>query len=188
MKCSISFILAAIFTLLVVVGCSQNDDKKKELELKEKELALKERELALKEKGLSSDTIQKIKSLESQTPKILSKSQQSDKSIPSQIKKTSVNCEKFIGTWVFNGGDYNCSLIISQNGAKYKIVESCSTGLNNIYSAECVLDKELGLGLRVKDNYGDYTYYCLNESNNTIQPVSPTSMHPIGRETYHKTR
>lgn len=43
-----------------VISCSQNDTKKKELELKEKELALKEKELALQEKDIQQNNTEKL--------------------------------------------------------------------------------------------------------------------------------
>jgi hypothetical protein len=118
----------------------------------------------------------------------INKTQPTKQTISNQIKNNPSSCDKFIGKWVFSEDGYNCTLNISKTGDVYKIVNNCSTGFKSDYSAKCEMDKNLGLSLRVKDEYGDFTYYCLNESSNTIQTVSPTAMHPIGRETYHKVR
>ena len=64
--------MRSIITLLVfsriIISCSYNDNKQKELELKERELALKEKELALKYNDTAStnsiDTTKRISNLE----------------------------------------------------------------------------------------------------------------------------
>ena len=52
MKNILTFLGATIIASFIMVSCSQNSNKQKELELKERELALKEKELSLKEKEI----------------------------------------------------------------------------------------------------------------------------------------
>jgi hypothetical protein len=69
---------ATIIASFIMVGCGQDSNKQKELELKERELALNEKKLALKEKDssnlktitqetLKNDTVQETKKLPSDT-------------------------------------------------------------------------------------------------------------------------
>jgi hypothetical protein len=99
MKNIILFLGATIIALFVLVSCSQNSNKQKELELRERELELKEKGLALKEKDTVVEIIQKADPDLSVKPSEIKKSSPNEKVMTMILKDYSVGDNAYL---VFN--------------------------------------------------------------------------------------
>lgn len=121
---------AIVIFSIVHIGCGQDSNKQKELELKEKELALKEKELALKEKGIS--TTRPTEAPNNSTPNSKAKNNE---------ETPNSNGEKFLGLWKYDNNGF--IKITKDNSGKFKFQDGRNYENNNESSISWQTDEDV---------------------------------------------
>ena len=144
MKKLMTILGATIIASFIMVGCGQNSNKQKELELKERELALKEKELTLKEKDTSN-----LKTVTQETVK--NKPVQETKKMPSDTKILTMTFEDY------SEGDYP-HLIFKDisSGVEYDFRFLSDNNLNGV--SILLDDNDAAFGLKANPKYLKKTF------------------------------
>jgi outer membrane murein-binding lipoprotein Lpp len=201
MKNIISILGAIIFASCILSSCGQNDNKKKELELKERELALKEREFALKEKELTLDSARKSKPIEKKTIATINQTQPTKQTnLPNKTDYTSKLIGKWDGYYIYydeqsksykQGAEVHCEIIKDERGLKFIGVDGNVKSEDNVY-----LSYENGkfYGSYILGKYGGThgqlieIKFTLELQNDNILVWHDSNEGPKSKTEFHKAR